>query len=102
MDAFVEELELLINKSVQYSILAEENRELKKRIEVLEADQKYLVATKATEYNKEVELEVMVRLAKQLAPFFGFTMGENFERMVRQFLESRDNPALSSLRRIIG
>jgi cell shape-determining protein MreC len=91
MGAFVDELEILINKSVEYSKLAKENDKLRKQIEELEQDQETLVKTKATEYHRDVETEVLVRLAMKLAPVFGLTMPENYESMVRNFLSKRDD-----------
>lgn len=91
MDAFVDELEILITKSAENSKLVEENTELRKRVDILEADQRTLINTKATEFIREVETEVMVRLAVKLAPIFGMTMPENYESMVRKFLQRQDS-----------
>jgi uncharacterized protein YdcH (DUF465 family) len=86
MGAFVDELEMLVNRSVEYYKLVEENDRLEEKIKILEEDQQTLIKTKATEYQRECEDEVMVRLAMKLAPIFGLTMSENYERMVRDFL----------------
>ena len=89
MSDFVDELELLVNNSAENAKLAIENARLRERIEVLERDQQTLVNAKATEYMREVEIEVMVRLALKLSPIFGLTQPKNYESMVREFLKKQ-------------
>ena len=86
---FVSHLELLIQRSARLSEMEHEIHRLENQVKSLKNALQDSLDLKSIELCRELETEVLVRLAKKLLPLFGMTAPENFESVVRNFLDNR-------------